>query len=96
MEFTAPTITEDTPTEIQELIQAFESLPKEHRETIAPSLLRVVECSSRRRRILNLVQEALAQLRLDMKYLVFDLEATRRERDTLRDQIEGTNNEDLE
>ena len=35
----------------------------------------------RRRRILDLVQEALSQLRLDMKYLVFDLEATRRERD---------------
>jgi hypothetical protein len=30
------------------------------------------------------VQEALSQLRLDMKYLVFDLEATRRERDALR------------
>ena len=26
-------------------------------------------------------QEALSQLRLDMKYLIFDLEATRRERD---------------
>ena len=38
----------------------------------------------RRRRILNLVQEALSQLRLDMKYLVFDLEATRRERDALK------------
>jgi hypothetical protein len=35
----------------------------------------------RRTSLLNLVQEALSQLRLDMKYLVFDLEATRRERD---------------
>jgi hypothetical protein len=35
---------------------------------------------------LTLVQEALSQLRLDMKYLVFDLEATRRERDALRNQ----------
>lgn len=96
MAFTAPSITEDTPIEIQELIQAFDALPDEHRETIGPALLRVVECSSRRRRILNLVQEALSQLRLDMKYLVFDLEATRRERDYLRDQIEGTNNEDRE
>jgi len=32
----------------------------------------------------TLVQEALSQLRLDMKYLVFDLEATRRERDAYR------------
>jgi hypothetical protein len=31
----------------------------------------------------------LGQLRLDMKYLVFDLEATRRERDDYRRQVEG-------
>jgi hypothetical protein len=47
-------------------------------------MFRVVDSTKRRRRILNLVQEALSQLRLDMKYLVFDLEATRRERDALR------------
>ena len=39
------------------------------------------EATSRRKRILGLVQEALSQLRVDMKYLVFDLECTRRERD---------------
>jgi hypothetical protein len=38
----------------------------------------------RRTRVLDLVQEALSQLRLDMKYLIFDLEATRRERDKAR------------
>ena len=49
----------------------------------------------RRRRILNLVQDALAQLRLDMKYLVFDLEATRRERDDARHELEeGTSRGD--
>jgi hypothetical protein len=35
----------------------------------------------RRSRIINTVNEGLQQLRLDMKYLMFDLEATRRERD---------------
>jgi hypothetical protein len=49
----------------------------------------VVDSTKRRRRILNLVQEALSQLRLDMKYLVFDLEATRRERDALRQDHDG-------
>jgi hypothetical protein len=39
---------------------------------------------------LNLVQDALSQLRLDMKYMMFDLEATRRERDDYRRQVEGT------
>jgi hypothetical protein len=33
------------------------------------------------------VQEALSQLRLDTKYLVFDLEATRRERDEYQRQL---------
>jgi hypothetical protein len=47
----------------------------------------VVESTRRRRRILNLVQDALSQLRLDMKYLLFDLEATRRERDDYRRQL---------
>ena len=41
----------------------------------------VKETDARRTRILRLCQEALGQLRLDLKYLVFDLEATRRERD---------------
>jgi predicted nucleic acid-binding Zn-ribbon protein len=79
---------EDTPVELQELIQAIDALPAEQRESLQPALARVVECSTRRRRILNLVQEALSQLRLDMKYLVFDLEATRRERDQLREQLD--------
>lgn len=48
----------------------------------------LVEKHNRRTKILTLVQEALSQLRLDMKYLVFDLEATRRERDKLKEQLD--------
>lgn len=48
-------------------------------------LLRVIDkakaAHSRRNRILELIKDNMAELRLDMKYLVFDLEATRRERD---------------
>ena len=70
-----------------ELIAAIEALPIEHRVGLLPSLRRVTESSVRRRRILTLVQEALGQLRLDMKYLVFDLEATRRERDEFMEKL---------
>lgn len=77
----------DTPVELQELSAAIAQLPAVYRDAIAPSLQRVVQCSTRRRRILNLVQEALSQLRLDMKYLIFDLEATRRERDEYRERL---------
>jgi hypothetical protein len=65
-----------------------EQLPAEQRDRVAPLLRSVVDSSRRRRRILNLVQDALSQLRVDMKYLMFDLEATRRERDDFRRQVE--------
>ncbi len=77
---------EDLPPDITDLLKAVEQLPPEHRQTIAPALGRVVENTQRRRRILTTIQEAISQLRLDMKYLMFDLEATRRERDALRDR----------
>ena len=73
------------PKDLVELTAAVAELPPEHRQRIETILARVTESTRRRRRILNLVQEALAQLRLDMKYLMFDLEATRRERDALRE-----------
>ena len=79
---------DDTPAELQEMANAINALPARYRDSITPALNRVIECSTRRRRILNLVQEALSQLRLDMKYLIFDLEATRRERDQYKELLE--------
>ena len=80
---------QEIPGEISALLAAVHELPAEHRSRIEPVLDRVVESAKRRRRILSLVQDALSQLRMDMKYLVFDLEATRRERDHYRRQAEG-------
>ncbi len=80
---------EEVPPDVQALESALLKLPLEHRLQLAPVVNRVVESTKRRRRILALVQDALGQLRLDMKYLVFDLEATRRERDGYRKQDEG-------
>ncbi|MCA9171061.1 MAG: transcriptional regulator, partial [Planctomycetales bacterium] len=62
-------------------------------QSIEPVYQRVVDSTRRRQRILALVQEALSQLRLDMKYLLFDLEATRRERNRYKESLEGGNNE---
>ena len=85
----SPVVKADTPVELRELAAAVAALPAVYRDSITPSLDRVVQCSTRRRRILNLVQEALSQLRLDMKYLIFDLEATRRERDEYRERLDN-------
>lgn len=76
------------PKDLVELASLVDELPEEHCQRLRPVLDRVTESTRRRRRILSLVQEALSQLRLDMKYLVFDLEATRRERDVYRDSLD--------
>lgn len=81
-------VADELPADVQELATAIESLPLEHRLKIEPVLHRVLDSTRRRRRILNLVQDALSQLRLDMKYLMFDLEATRRERDEFKRKSE--------
>jgi hypothetical protein len=81
---------EDIPADLAELALVLNQVPMEHRVQIEQIFLRVVEGTKRRRRILSLVQDALGQLRLDMKYLMFDLEATRRERDELRRKTEET------
>jgi hypothetical protein len=80
---------EQLPSDLEDLVAMVEALPEEPRRRLAPLLLKVMESTRRRRRILHLIQEAIGQLRLDMKYLVFDLEATRRERDTYRRKLEG-------
>lgn len=79
---------DELPTDIVELGAALRLLGENERKRIEPLFARVLESTKRRRRILGLVQDALGQLRLDMKYLMFDLEATRRERDALRRKIE--------
>ena len=78
----------DTPSELVDLQKVIEMLPPAQRLTIQPAFQRVVESTNRRRKILQLVQDSIGQLRLDMKYLVFDLEATRRERDAYQRQIQ--------
>jgi hypothetical protein len=80
--------TDDAPQEILALTEALSHLPDDYRRAIDPLVNRVLDSARRRRRILNLVQDALGQLRLDMKYLSFDLEATRRERDDYRQKLE--------
>jgi len=84
---TAPPV-DELPADLQRLVAAVQSLPEPKSIEVVAALERVVESTKRRRRILTLVQDALSQLRLDMKYLMFDLEATRRERDEYLAKLE--------
>lgn len=80
--------TEPLPVEMVELRRLIEAVRGPERAELVIAYNRVSDSIQRRRRILNLVQEALSQLRLDVKYLMFDLETTRRERDQLQSQLE--------
>ncbi len=78
---------EELPRELIELGKRIAAVPATHQRELEAVYNQVVDSVRRRRRILALVQEALAQLRLDIKYLMFDLEVTRRERDELKHQL---------
>lgn len=82
------TASDEVPADVRQLAEFIHGLPPNYSEKILPVLDRVLESTKRRRRILTLVQDALGQLRLDMKYLMFDLEATRRERDEYKSKFD--------
>ncbi len=75
--------------ELAKLGKRIESLSGPARDELLQAHQSVVDSVRHRRRILSLVQESLSQLRLDIKYLMFDLEVTRQERDELKQQLEG-------
>jgi hypothetical protein len=79
---------EGVPEELMELGRLIETATTAQRTELDSAFQKVVDSVRRRRRILALVQEALSQLRLDIKYLMFDLDATRKERNELREQLE--------
>lgn len=77
---------QERPLENPQVQQALATCPPAARALLEDVLGKIQDSNGRRKQILGLVQEALSQLRLDMKYLVFDLEATRRERDHYRSE----------
>ena len=74
--------------ELSELLRLVDDLPAEYRPDLYKVLDRLAACLERRQMMLGYVQESLNQMSLDLKYLIFDLEATRRERDEYRSMLE--------
>jgi len=62
-------------------------LTDEQRRVIVPMVDAICDETIRRRRILKLIQDNLDQVRLDMKYLIFDNESLKRERDEARKKL---------
>ena len=74
----------ETHGDLKVLTQVIGTLSPEMQTALQGPVIQLNNMLNRRAKVLKLVQSALGQLRLDMKYLIFDLEATRRERDEFK------------
>jgi hypothetical protein len=80
-------------TELGEVLDGIAGLSPEDRARIERFARRTRERHEKMRATLGELQESLDHLRLSVKYLVFDLEATRRENQYLRRLIESSTDE---
>ncbi len=80
------------PQELIDLGKSIASLEGEISPEVTEAYTRVVQSVQRRKRILKQIQDSLSQVRLDVKYLMFDLETTRAERDELRSEVHELKN----
>ncbi|MEN1704662.1 MAG: hypothetical protein AAGJ54_03995 [Planctomycetota bacterium] len=84
----------DFQTKLNGLLSQIDDLP----ENAQPQLRELAEETRQRhtrmKKTLAELQESLDHLRMTVKYLVFDLEATRRENKYLRSLVEGESTED--
>jgi septal ring factor EnvC (AmiA/AmiB activator) len=72
---------------LAELMNEISTLPRSEREKIEQLAQQTEQRHQKLRQTVGDLQESLNHLRLSIKYLVFDLEATRRENASLREMI---------
>lgn len=75
-------------TKLAELMKEISSLPKAERDKLTAMAHDTQVRHVKLQQTVHNLQESLDYLRLSIKYLVFDLEATRRENSYLRKMIE--------
>ena len=80
---------QDFTAKLTDLMQQLDGLPSPAREQLQALAHDTRDRHSRMKKTVNELQEALDYLRLSVKYLVFDLEATRRENQYLRKMLEN-------
>jgi hypothetical protein len=76
------------PAELVELREKVESQPPRVRAELAPLVEEALEHARFRASVVLLARDALERFRLDLSMLKFDLEATRREREALKAQLQ--------
>ena len=81
---------EELPPELLQLRNQMDQLPALVRQKLMPLCDRACQFVGLQARLIRIAQDAIDQLHLDVKYLLFDVEATRRERDALREELENS------
>ena len=74
---------------LAELVAEIGTLPASEREKLRLLAEQTKERHQQLKRTVNSLQESIDFLRLSIKYMLFDLEATRRENAYLRKMLEG-------
>lgn len=72
---------------LDELLQRIDSLPPEQRRRLQGLVGQTRQRHEKLRESVTRLQETLDTLRVSVKYLIFDVEATRRENEHLRKKI---------
>jgi hypothetical protein len=80
---TASSEFESFPAELVDLYERVQSQPIAVREELGPLIEEAMEEARFRSRVLSVARGALEQFKLDLEMARFDLDATRRERETL-------------
>jgi hypothetical protein len=83
---------QDFQQKLSELLQQIGQLPSPEKEQLQTLADTARERHTQMRQTVSELQESLDYLRLSIKYLVFDLEATRRENAYLRKLLEQSGN----
>jgi chromosome segregation ATPase len=79
-------------TKLAEIMGEISTLPPTERQKLEKLATETRQRHERLRQTVSSLQESLDYLRLSIKYLVFDLEATRRENNYLRKMLEDVGN----
>ena len=80
-------------TKLAELMGEISTLPQAEREKLEQMAAKTQQRHQQLRKTVTNLQESLDYLRLAIKYLMFDLEATRRENGYLRNMLETQSNQ---
>lgn len=87
---------QDFQSKLTDLISQIDDLPEAERERLTDLAEETRARHDKMKAAIAGLQESMDYLRLSVKYLVFDLEATRRENDYLRGLLENNRADDPE